>query len=158
MNRAGTGRIAHVGITVSDMDRSVHFYRDILGMDFQGMMIMEGPETDALFGMENVKAHVAYLNGSREIAAPPVELICFESPLCLKKNSSLINTSVSEICFETDSIDEMYLYLVSSGVECLSPPQRFDSSAYGFGVSRAFYFRDPDGIILEFIQPEDSEK
>ena len=31
--------------------------------------------------------------------------------------------------------------------------QYFDFRADGFGESRAFYFRDPDGIILEMMQP-----
>lgn len=29
------GRIYHVGLTVSDLDRSIAFYRDILGLAFQ---------------------------------------------------------------------------------------------------------------------------
>ena len=31
------GRIYHVGLTVSDLDRSIAFYRDILGLEFQGV-------------------------------------------------------------------------------------------------------------------------
>ena len=36
------GRIYHVGLTVSDIDRSIAFYRDILGLEFQGEIFMEG--------------------------------------------------------------------------------------------------------------------
>ena len=43
------GRIYHVGLTVSDLDRSVAFYRDILGLAFQGEIFMEGKETDKCF-------------------------------------------------------------------------------------------------------------
>ena len=55
------GRIYHVGLTVSDLDRSIAFYRDILGLEFQGEIFMEGNETDKMFRKENCKARVAYL-------------------------------------------------------------------------------------------------
>ena len=38
---------------------------------------MEGEETDKMFRRANCKARVAYLNGSKAIEAPPVELIQF---------------------------------------------------------------------------------
>ena len=71
------GRIYHVGLTVSDLDRSIAFYRDILGLEFQGEIFMKGEETDKMFRRANCKARVAYLNGSKAIEAPPVELIQF---------------------------------------------------------------------------------
>ena len=49
------GRIYHVGLTVSDLDRSIVFYRDILGLKFQGEIFMEGEETDKMFQKKNVK-------------------------------------------------------------------------------------------------------
>lgn len=38
--------IVHIGITVSDMERSISFYRNILGLEYKGELMMEGPETD----------------------------------------------------------------------------------------------------------------
>ena len=43
------GRIYHVGLTVSDLNRSIAFYRDVLGLKFQGEIFMEGEETDKMF-------------------------------------------------------------------------------------------------------------
>ena len=43
------GRIYHVGLTVSDLERSIAFYRDVLGLEFQGEIFMEGEETDKMF-------------------------------------------------------------------------------------------------------------
>lgn len=43
------GRIYHVGLTVSDLDRSIAFYKDVLGLEFQGEIFMEGEETDKMF-------------------------------------------------------------------------------------------------------------
>ena len=53
------GQIYHVGLTVSDLDRSVAFYRDVLGLQYQGELLMEGKETEAMFRRENCKARVA---------------------------------------------------------------------------------------------------
>lgn len=49
------GRIYHVGLTVSDMDRSIAFYRDVLGLEFQGEIFMSGEETDRMFGKKIVR-------------------------------------------------------------------------------------------------------
>ena len=52
------GRIYHIGLTVSDLDRSIAFYRDILGLKFQGEIFMEDEETDKMFRKEIGRAHV----------------------------------------------------------------------------------------------------
>lgn len=41
--------IAHIGFTVSNIDRTIAFYKNILNMHFVGEMKMEGKETDTLF-------------------------------------------------------------------------------------------------------------
>ena len=146
---------AHIGLTVSDLDRSVAFYRDTLGLEYLGEMKMGGPETAALFNKEDCRARVAYLTGDKTHQGPPVELIQFIDQPIQHRRSDLFTTSVSELCLNTDDIDGDYERLKAAGVEFISAPQSFDSTAYGFGKSRAVYFYDPDGIILELIQPED---
>ena len=145
-------RIYHVGLTVSDLDRSIAFYRDILGLEFQGEIFMAGEETDRLFRMKDTKARVAYLNGSKAIEAPPIELIQFVDNKVKKVKGNLFTTSISEVCFYTDDIERVYNSLIENHVECLSEPQYFDFRANELGESRAFYFRDPDGIVLEMMQ------
>ena len=144
--------IMHVGLTVSNMDKSIKFYRDVLGLNFIGEILMEGPETDLLFGRKNVKARVAYLNGGKDIMCPPVELIQFIDDEIELEPASLYKTSISEICFRVDDIDKTYRHLLDNNVICLSSPQSFDFTKSGFGKSKAIYFKDPDGIILELMQ------
>ena len=143
--------VAHIGFTVSDLDRSVAFYRDVLNLEYQGEMTMNGPETAALFCREHCSARVAYLR-AEDPSTPPVELIQFTDQPAHTLRPSLFATSISELCFSTDDIDREYHRLRELGVEFLSEPQTFDSTAYGFGRSRAVYFRNPDGNILELIQ------
>ena len=86
------GRIYHVGLTVSDLNRSIAFYRDVLGLKFQGEIFMEGEETDKMFRKENCKARVAYLNGSKVLEAPPIELIQFVDSKIHKEQSDLFTS------------------------------------------------------------------
>ena len=145
---AGTGIVASC---LFSPDSTVRTVAIIVGL--QGEIFMEGEETDKMFRRANCKARVAYLNGSKAIEAPPVELIQFVDSKIHKEQSDLFTTSISEVCFYTDDIDSVYKTLIENHVECLSEPQHFDFRADGFGESRAFYFRDPDGIILEMMQP-----
>ena len=144
--------IMHVGLTVSDLDRSVAFYRDVMGFSYLGELQMTGPETHAMFAKPGCSARVAYLKGGPALSGPPVELIQFTTHQPEKQATELFRTSVSEICFETDDIRGEYRRLKDLGVEFLSEPQTFDFTDAGFGRSMAVYLRDPDGIILELME------
>ncbi len=147
--------IYHVGLVVSDLDRSVSFYRDVLGLEYKGEILMDNEATNKLFNRENARCRVAYLNGSSSLMAPPVELIQFLDFDPKQDKASLFKTSIAELCFRVDDIDKVYKHLVSNGVECLSEPQSFDFTSSGFGRSKAIYFKDPDGIILELMESLD---
>ena len=144
--------VMHIGITVSNIENSIKFYRYILGLTLIGQAIMEGKETDALFAMNNCKVKIAYLNGSDNIIAPPIELLQFVSPETIKDEPKLNKISVSEICFRVKNIEKVYKHLINNNVECLSEPQEFDFTSYGFSKSKALYFKDHDGIILELME------
>ena len=146
------GEILHVGLTVTDIERSIEFYRDVMGLTFIGQLFMEGKETEKLFGHPGCKAKVAYLKGNDDVMSPPVELIQFVSDEPTRRPADLFTTSISEICFVTSDIDKEYQRMKELGVEFLSEPQEFDFTADGFGKSKAVYFKDPDGIIQELMQ------
>ncbi len=102
------GQIYHVGLTVSNLEKSIAFYRDILKLEYKGQILMQGPSTSKLFNRENCIAKVAYLNGSKELNMPPIELIEFVDTNISEKESDLFRTSISEVCFYTDDIHKFY--------------------------------------------------
>ena len=131
------GRIYHVGLTVSDLDHSIAFYRDILGLEFQGEILMEGEETDKMFRKENCKARVAYLNGSKALEAPPVELIQFVDSKIHKEQSDLFTTSISEVSMIPWSTFDGFNLNLQKGYDYLIPI---------FTMGK--YYRDDEKIIL----------
>ena len=143
--------IVHVGVTVSDIDRSIAFYRDVVGLEYLGRAVMEGECADRLFGAEGCCVDVAYLRRGNP-DCPPLELIHFRGRDSGDVRADLQRRSISEICFVTDDIRAEYERMSALGVEFLSEPQPFDFTAEGFGRSLAVYFRDPDGIIMELVQ------
>lgn len=143
--------VIHIGITVRDIEESILFYRDILGLSLVGRMTMKDESTDILFQRKNCEVKLAYLNGSDILTAPPIELLEFVGEE-ERKNVSLTNISISEICFRVEDIEAVYLDLQEKGVEFLSAPQYFDFIEQGFGRSKAVYFRDCNGIILELME------
>lgn len=143
-------QILHIGITVADLDRSVKFYRDILGLNYIGEIMMNDKETEILFNKKGTKARVAYLSGADN--NPPIELIQFIDVPTNKKRMDIFTTGISEVCFYTDDLDDFYNYLLKEGIECFSKPQPFDFREAGFGKSKAIYFRDPDGVIIEVME------
>lgn len=144
--------IYHIGLTVSNLQNSIKFYEDILGLSYLGKITMSGENTETLFNLENCFARIGYLTCNEQISGPSIELIEFVNPKAAKTKASLNSISISEICFQVSDIDAVYENLINKGVEFISPPQHFDFTPDGFSKSKAVYFKDPDGIILELME------
>lgn len=148
------GKIVHIGLTVKNLEESIHFYKEILGLQYMGQMIMEGPETDLLVGLKNARLKIAYFNSTMALKGPSIELIEFEQKYNFSKPyAKLNNIGISEVCFCVSDLNQTYLSLKEKGVDFLSPPQFFDLTTQGFDKSLVVYFKDNNGIVLELIEP-----
>lgn len=144
--------VCHIGLTISNLNNSIKFYRDTLGLNYLGKMTMSGENTEILFNLNNCFAKIAYLKCNEQISGPSIELIEFVNPKAAKVKPSLNSISISEVCFQVPDIDAAYETLIQKGVEFISPPQYFDFTPDGFSKSKAVYFKDPDGIVLELLE------
>jgi glyoxylase I family protein len=146
------GAVAHIGITVRNMDRALRFYRDLLGLKVLGDITIEGDEADILTREKGVKLRVAYLRSEKDLKGPPLELLHFVEPAGEGKGPypRLTNPGITEVAFWVRDIEQTYAELGTRGVRFLSPPQLFELE--GYGKAKAVYFWDPDGTILELIQ------
>jgi len=129
----------HVGMVTGDMDRSLAFYRDLLGLRLHLRKTMDN-------GTE-----VAFLDtggGMLEIFAPPGGAT---PALDLPPATS----GVLHITFLVESVDESFAKLEVEGVEIKERPRPAVNSEV---LDRVAFLRDPDGIIVELAERRDELK
>jgi len=146
------GAVAHIGITVKDMERALAFYRDLLGLEVLGEVTIAGEEADRLTRIKGTTLRAVYLRSGKDVTGPPLELLHFVEPAATEgvPYARLTNPGITEVAFWVRDIEKTYTELRAQGVEFYSPPQLFELA--GYGRVKAVYFWDPDGTTLELIQ------
>jgi catechol 2,3-dioxygenase-like lactoylglutathione lyase family enzyme len=143
-------RIDHVGITVSDVDRSLSFYRDVLGLRVIADATLAEPEVADLLGLDSVELRIADLDsGDGRI----VELIQYLEPkgrLIVYESS---DSATTHIAFTVDNLAAVRERLAREGATVVSrQPITINETGGSFDGSICLYVRDPDGVILELVQ------
>ncbi len=146
------GAVAHIGITVRDMEGALRFYRDLLGLKVLGDITIEGDAADTITREKGVKLRSVYLRSEKDLKGPPIELLHFVEPTGAPgvPYPRLTNPGITELAFWVKDIEQTYTDLCARGVKFYSAPQLFELE--GYGKVKAVYFWDPDGTTLELIQ------
>jgi catechol 2,3-dioxygenase-like lactoylglutathione lyase family enzyme len=136
--------ISHVALGVSDMDRSLPFYRDLLGLE----VMLDVVET-----VGRGKRRAVYMRWSTGsgflVLSQTLEREASGKPLRLHQ------VGLHHFAFWVDDLKERADKLKQAGVEFLVPPYEADAIAYGEkggGKVLTTLFEDPDGTILQFDQ------
>ena len=133
----------HSSFTVSNLERSVAFYRDVIGFEVEGIFEVQGQAIQQITGFPDAHLKVAHLllGGFR------LELIQYLSPKGKAIDPATCNVGSAHIAFYADDVDATYRELQAKGVRFRSTPV-----AGAPGRPRVAYFLDPDGITLELSE------
>ena len=137
--------VAHTSFTVSDIDRSVAFYRDILGMELVAQFEGSGQIVETILGMPGAHLKTAFL----KMGDYTLELIQYLSPKGKPYNRRTCDVGPCHIAFLVADINEAYKTLSAKGVHFKSAPQGGELEGKPHW---ACYMTDPDGITLELNQ------
>ena len=143
--------VGAIGMTVSDLDRSVEFYSDVLSFNKVAEVEVSGREYDQLQGVFGLRMRVARL----QLGDESIELTEYLTP---KGRPIPVDSRSNDLWFQhiaiiVSDMDRAYRRLRENRVEHISPePQRLPDWNPNAGGIRAFYFRDPDGHALEILQ------
>ena len=143
--------VAGIGMTVSDMDRSVAFYSDVLTFKKISDVEVDGDEYDRLWGVFGLRARVVRMR----LGEQKLELIQFLSPPDIR--SIPVPSYSNDLWFQHFAVvvrdmDAAWAQLRKHHVRQISPrPQTIPKSNEAAAGIRAIKFRDPDGHNLELL-------
>ena len=138
----------HVSVTVSDMERSLAFYCDLLGMKEVERHHLEGETISKMAGKPDVIMEVVRLEAP-ETPGVMLDLQQYVAPEGKVSDAQLGDVAHSHLCFGVLDVWAAYEDLTAKGVEFVSEPVSFDLE---WGIVYVVFFKDPDGFILELMQ------
>ncbi|MEO1090485.1 MAG: VOC family protein [Pseudomonadota bacterium] len=144
-------RVAMIGFTVSDMDRSVAFYSDVLEFQKVADFRVNGPSYDRLQGVFGTNMRIVHLRLGEQL----IELTQYVAPPGGRPIP--VPSRSNDLWFEHMAIvvgdmEKAYEALQRHQVQQISPePQTIPPSNVPAAGIKAFKFRDPDNHDLELI-------
>jgi catechol 2,3-dioxygenase-like lactoylglutathione lyase family enzyme len=144
----------HFSFTVSDLERSLAFYRDILGLEVVHTQRQANPYTRRLVGYPDADLKVAMLRVPGTDPRPSghfLELVEYVSPKGKPVDTATPNPGSAHLALVVDDLWAEYRRLKELGVQFRSEPVLIAEGRNRGGYT--IYLTDPDGITIELVQP-----
>ena len=137
----------HTSFTVSNLDRTVAFFREALGFEVTSKAPRNPGLIQRITGVEGADVMIAYVRGSGH----SLELIEYVGP---SDRSSVYprpcDVGFAHVAYDVDDIDAAIAAAVFHDVKPIGAVTAIDQGPNQ--GSRVAYLRDPDGITIEFIE------
>jgi catechol 2,3-dioxygenase-like lactoylglutathione lyase family enzyme len=149
--------VSHLGIGVTDIDRSIHFYRDVLGLEM--LLKTQYDETPHLLRYpDEPHRHAAFFKVGQGDATM-VLVLGTRNRADTSRAPLLDEVGVNHFAFWVDDIEALHRRLIDAGVEVRMEP--FDVANYLVDqksapgdpkLARTMFFHDPDGLLMQADQ------
>jgi catechol 2,3-dioxygenase-like lactoylglutathione lyase family enzyme len=143
--------VERIGMTVSNMDRSVAFFANVLTFETVSDDEVTGSEFERLQGVFGARARIVRMR----LGAEEIELTEYLTPRGrpIPVDSRSNDSWFQHVAIIVSDMAQAYARLRQHNVEHSSPePQRLPDWNKAAGGIKAFYFKDPDGHPLEILQ------
>lgn len=141
-------RFDHVSITTADLDGSIAFYTDLLGLQVLDRGESEENEIAIMINLERARIRWADLDVGDGVV---LELLQFLHPIGAPLNTSLWDPGATHIGLQVDDIDAVHARLRKAGVRLISKPVRLTEKGSWHGA-KVLYAVDPNGTWIELVE------
>ena len=140
--------ISHIAVCVRDLDKSLEFYRDILGMTvtLDAVQDTTGGSRSQTYKHRRATRRVAHVRWA-EGEEPYLVITCHPGELPDGDPIKLDQVGVSHFAFTVDDLPGLADELAAKGVNI---PGGIDAFKNSQGNLSSFYVLDPDGILVQF--------
>jgi glyoxylase I family protein len=138
--------IGHTGITVSDLDRSIRFYRDVLGLPVSEPVHCTGEMFEKITGVPGAEIDVSFVRAPGHV----IELLCYRKPEGqVRSTLRSCDPGFWHLALKVGDIERVVAAVARAGFQPLNAVQRVGEGPLA-GL-KVVYVRDPDGVVLELI-------
>jgi catechol 2,3-dioxygenase-like lactoylglutathione lyase family enzyme len=134
---------------VSELERSVSFYRDIIGLDVVERRVRDDGYLSQLTGYHGIRLDTCLLVDPA--SGVMLELLQTLSATGTAAEPATANPGTMHMCFVVDDVDVIYDRAVAAGHESVNEPVTPTAGRWAGG--RSVYLLDPDRIRVEIVQP-----
>jgi catechol 2,3-dioxygenase-like lactoylglutathione lyase family enzyme len=139
----------HTGITVSNLERSLAFWRDVLGFELSHTAHQTGEMASEITGVEGAEIKLAVV---KTPGGHKIELLEYIAPADRQRHVDFRPCDVGSVhvALIVDDLDAVLSAINASGWKAAGKPQTLQSGPNA--GKRVVYVRDPDGATIEFMQ------
>lgn len=140
--------VSHFGIQVRDLERSVHFYGELLGLELVTRWVRDQEYIGDLVGYPGVELHVAVFRMPCSDAF--LEILEYRNVERTPVDPATANPGTAHFCLYVHDLDALYDRLLEHDVRFVSPVKSPNVGPNRGG--KAVYMLDPDGIRVELLE------
>ena len=139
----------HTGITVLNRERSLAFWRDVLGFELSHTAHQKGEMAAQITGVPGAELKLAVVKAP---GGHKIELLEYLAPPDRKQHVDLRPCDVgsAHVALTIDDLDTILEKIAASGWKPAGKPQTLESGPNA--GKRVVYVRDPDGTTIEFME------
>lgn len=138
--------IRHVGLVVQDLQKSMHFYCELLGFKVKSQQLENGHYISAMLGFPD--AEVETVKMELEPNGSLLELLHFKNPSGKKSELRKLNSSgFTHFAMTVKNLESLYNNLVSANIKFVGQPVVTENK-----YAKVAFCQDPEGNYLELTE------